>query len=132
MDSRIADVKAALKSSKHEIRGTQLAADDIDCFGERACLKVPGAVINVVGALLQGLGEKDGLGDFAVFSTWLSPLISRKVMQGKSYGTIAGHIEDTVNSFGVPLAATNMSVVPGAIKRSTPCQRPMAIPPFWE
>jgi hypothetical protein len=51
--------------------------------------------MNVVGALLQTLGDQNGC-DFAVFSTWLSPLVSRKVKQGTHYGTIAGHIQDAV------------------------------------
>ncbi|KAJ7021425.1 hypothetical protein C8F04DRAFT_1402989 [Mycena alexandri] len=92
---RIAEISAVLKSGKHGLRGMQLAADDIECFRPGARLKVPGAVINVVGSLLQTLSEKDGGGDFAVFSTWLSPLISKKVKQGPFYGTISGHIEDT-------------------------------------
>ncbi|KAJ7724790.1 hypothetical protein B0H16DRAFT_1698555 [Mycena metata] len=51
-------------------------------------------MINVVSALLQRVSEMDGTGDFAVFSTWLSPLLSKKVQQGTFYGTIKGHIDD--------------------------------------
>ncbi|KAJ7150791.1 hypothetical protein C8R46DRAFT_1229727 [Mycena filopes] len=97
---RIAEVSAALKSANHGLRGMQLGADDVECFQPGARLKVPGAVMNVVGSLLQILSEKDGAGDFAVFSTWLSPLISKKVQQGGVYGTIAGHIEDTYRGHG--------------------------------
>ncbi|KAJ7772498.1 hypothetical protein B0H14DRAFT_2632326 [Mycena olivaceomarginata] len=38
------------------------------------------------------LAEQDGNSDFTVFSTWLSPFISRKLTQGSHYGTIEGHI----------------------------------------
>lgn len=84
-----------------------LATDDINCLQEGARVKVPGTLMNVVGALLQILGEKDGPGDFAVFSTWLSPLISRKVQQGRVYGTIADHIEDAVHPFLFRLTTTH-------------------------
>ncbi|KAJ7082107.1 hypothetical protein C8R44DRAFT_992225 [Mycena epipterygia] len=92
MDSRLSELQAALKSSRHEIRGMQLARDDVECLRDGAKLKVPSTVINAVGALLQILGKGDSPGDFAVFSTWLSPLISRKVPQGTIYGTIASQI----------------------------------------
>ncbi|KAJ7836006.1 hypothetical protein B0H13DRAFT_1913303 [Mycena leptocephala] len=93
MDSRLPETAAALKSCKHAIRGVQLAPDDLESLEPGAKIKVPGALMNVVGALLQTLGDQNGC-DFAVFSTWLSPLVSRKVKQGTHYGTIAGHIQD--------------------------------------
>ncbi|KAF8200490.1 hypothetical protein K438DRAFT_2110609 [Mycena galopus ATCC 62051] len=93
MDSRLPETTATLKSCRHAIRGMQLAPDDLESLRPGAKIKVPGALMNVVGALLQTLGDQNGC-DFAVFSTWLSPLVSRKVKQGIYYGTIAGHIQD--------------------------------------
>jgi hypothetical protein len=99
MDSRLSETAAALKSCRHAIRGMQLAPDDLASLQPDAQIKVPGALMNVVGALLQILGDQNGTCDFAIFSTWLSPLVSRKVKQGTFYGTIAGHIEDAVGGF---------------------------------
>ncbi|KAJ7212037.1 hypothetical protein GGX14DRAFT_393664 [Mycena pura] len=48
--------------------------------------------MNVVGALIQVVAERDGNSDFAIFSSFLSPLISRELVQGSHYGTIEGHI----------------------------------------
>ncbi|KAJ6503931.1 hypothetical protein C8R45DRAFT_924266 [Mycena sanguinolenta] len=73
---------------------TILAPADLESLHPDVQIKVPGTLLNVAGALLQILGDQNGTCDFAIFSTWLSPLVSRKVMQGTSYGTIAGHIED--------------------------------------
>jgi hypothetical protein len=78
MDSRLPETAAALKSCKHAIRGVQLAPDDLESLEPGAKIKVPGALMNVVGALLQTLGDQNGC-DFAVFSTWLSPLVSRTI-----------------------------------------------------
>ncbi|KAJ7811975.1 hypothetical protein B0H13DRAFT_2383525 [Mycena leptocephala] len=94
MDSRLSETAAALKSCKHIIRGVQLSPHDLTCLQGGAKMKIPGALLNVVGALLQVLGDKNGTSDFAIFSTWLSPLILRKVKQGTYYGNIAGHIQD--------------------------------------
>ncbi|KAJ6579492.1 hypothetical protein DFH09DRAFT_1445551 [Mycena vulgaris] len=94
MDSRFSDAVAGLNSGRHEMRGMQIVSGDLDCLREGSKIKVPGTLMNVVAAFLQMHSEKDGAGDFAVFSTWLSPLVSRKVPQGTFYGTIAGHIQD--------------------------------------
>ncbi|KAJ7511549.1 hypothetical protein B0H11DRAFT_2268643 [Mycena galericulata] len=94
MDTGISETAARLKSSKHSIRGVQIIGDDLSCLQDGAKIKVPGTVLNVVGALLQLLGEREGSSDFAVFSTWLSPLVSKKVTQGATYGTIESHIRD--------------------------------------
>ncbi|KAJ7939201.1 hypothetical protein B0H13DRAFT_1850937 [Mycena leptocephala] len=98
MDSRLSETSAALKSCKHTIWGVQLSPDNLKCLQDGAKMKVPGALLNVVGALRQVLGDQNGISDFAIFSTWLSPLISRKVKQGAYYGTIAGHIQDATFS----------------------------------
>ncbi|KAJ7751325.1 hypothetical protein DFH07DRAFT_774922 [Mycena maculata] len=94
MDTRLSQARAELKASKHYIRGVQLAADDLGCLQDGAKLKVPGTLLNAVGALLQMVGERDGSSDFAIFSTWLSPLISKKVKQGGIYGTVESLIRD--------------------------------------
>jgi hypothetical protein len=82
----------AFKLHRREIRGFQLAVDDLACFDMARRVKVNGTTLNAVGALIQLLAERDGNSDFAVFSAWLSPLISRKLTQGSHYGTIEGHI----------------------------------------
>ncbi|KAJ7073694.1 hypothetical protein C8F01DRAFT_1075425 [Mycena amicta] len=68
--------------------------------------KVPGAVMNVVAALLQATDESDGCGEYAVFSTWLSPLVSRdpQVKPGPIYGTIEGHIKNATAAVDVKSA----------------------------
>ncbi|KAJ7430573.1 hypothetical protein B0H11DRAFT_1942811 [Mycena galericulata] len=85
----MADRLVTFKSARREIRGTQIVADDLECFEKGSRKKVPGTTMNVVGALIQLLAERDRNSDFAVFSSWLSPLISRQIPQGKIYGTIA-------------------------------------------
>ncbi|KAJ7147344.1 hypothetical protein C8R46DRAFT_1359850 [Mycena filopes] len=94
MDPRLDETAAVLKSGVYGMRGMQLGMDDLESLYPDSKALVPGALMNVVASLLQSVSEKDGTGDFAVFSTWLGPLISKKVPQGKSYGTIAGHIAD--------------------------------------
>jgi hypothetical protein len=118
MDSRLSHAQGALKSRQHQIRGTQLAMDDIDCLRDGARKKVPGTLINVVGSLLQVLSEQNGAGDFAVFSTWLSPLVSRQLQQGPIYGTITGHIENAVGlKMVVYFLPRMMCLVPRTITR---------------
>ncbi|KAJ7080860.1 hypothetical protein C8R44DRAFT_754213 [Mycena epipterygia] len=90
----MADQLAVFKSARREIRGREIIADDLKCFQKGSKVKVPGTTIDVVGALIQLLAHRDGHSDFAVFSSWLSPLISRKVPQGTHHGTIDGHILD--------------------------------------
>ncbi|KAJ7269009.1 hypothetical protein C8J57DRAFT_1066950 [Mycena rebaudengoi] len=85
---------ATFNLSRHEIRGVQLVSDDLVPLQAGRKLKLTGTLLNAVGALIQLVAEKDGNTDFAVFSTWLSPLIAREVAQGKAYGTIMGLIED--------------------------------------
>ncbi|KAJ7714729.1 hypothetical protein B0H16DRAFT_1807499 [Mycena metata] len=91
---RLSETAGILKSGIYAARGMQLAADDLRCLDPQFKARVPGTMINVVSALLQRVSEMDGTGDFAVFSTWLSPLLSKKVQQGTFYGTIKGHIDD--------------------------------------
>jgi hypothetical protein len=86
----------AFKSCRREIRGSQIIADDLACFQTGCRVKVPGTTLNVIGALIQRLAERDGHSDFAVFSSWLSPLISGEFPQGTHYGTIEGHILNAV------------------------------------
>ena len=97
MDSRFTEALTGLKTGKHEIRGQEIIGDNLKCLQDGAKLKVPGTVINVVGALLQVLADRDGGCDFAIFSTWLSPLVSKKVKQGATYGTVKGHIRNAVS-----------------------------------
>ncbi|KAJ7041877.1 hypothetical protein C8F04DRAFT_1390777 [Mycena alexandri] len=94
MDPRLSEAAAVLKSGVYAIRDMQLAASDLQALDPASKTMVPGTLLNVAAALLQAVSERDGTGDFAVFSTWLSPLISKKVEQGSGYGTIAGHIRD--------------------------------------
>ncbi|KAJ7601957.1 hypothetical protein DFH06DRAFT_1399828, partial [Mycena polygramma] len=84
-----------------EIHGTQVATDDLVPFQKGRKLKVTGTALNAVGALIQLVAERAGNSDFAIFSSWLGPLISRKVPQGKTYGTIIGHIQNACH--GAPL-----------------------------
>ncbi|KAJ7026886.1 hypothetical protein C8F04DRAFT_1296018 [Mycena alexandri] len=91
---KLSETAGILKSGIYAARGMQLAADDLRCLDPQFKARVPGTMINVVSALLQKVSEMDGTGDFAVFSTWLGPLISKKVQQGEFYGTIEGHIHD--------------------------------------
>lgn len=98
MDPRMSETAAILRSGVFSIRGLQLAANDLESLDSTTKLKVPGTLINVAAALMQVVSERNGAGDFAVFSTWLSPLISRAVPQGPGCGTIAGHIRDAVSS----------------------------------
>ena len=89
---------AAFKLRRQEIQGFQLAVDDLACFEMGSQVKVTGTTLNAVSTLIQLLVEQDGNSDFAVFSSWLSPLISQKLPQGLHYGTIEGHILDAVRS----------------------------------
>ncbi|KAJ6562791.1 hypothetical protein DFH09DRAFT_1082751 [Mycena vulgaris] len=88
----MADQFAAFKAAKREIRGSQIIVDDLKCLKKGSKLKVPGTTLNAVGAFIQLLAEHDGNSDFAVFSSLLSPLVSRSIPQGSIYGTIEGHI----------------------------------------
>ncbi|KAJ6563697.1 hypothetical protein DFH09DRAFT_1278913 [Mycena vulgaris] len=108
---RFSELRAALKAPLG-LRGRQLGADDIACLRDGAKLKVPGTVLDVVGALLQLLGEKDGRDDFAVFSTWLSALISKKVPQNEMYGTIMDHIENAAHGQKEMLLAKARWLIP--------------------
>ncbi|KAJ7791894.1 hypothetical protein B0H14DRAFT_3565984 [Mycena olivaceomarginata] len=58
-----------------------------------AKLRITGTALNAVGALIQQVNEEAGNSDFAIFSTLLSPLISKQLPQNKMYGTIIGHIQ---------------------------------------
>ncbi|KAJ7737961.1 hypothetical protein B0H16DRAFT_1762009 [Mycena metata] len=83
---------AAFRSARREIRGTEVIAADLACLQKNSKIKVPGTTLNAVGALIQQLAARDGNSDFVVFSSLLSPLISGKLVQGPTYGTIEGHI----------------------------------------
>ncbi|KAJ7746788.1 hypothetical protein DFH07DRAFT_1038081 [Mycena maculata] len=92
---------AQFNASRHEIRGVQVVSDDLAPFQKGRKLKIPGTAMNAVGALMQLLAEEAGNSGFAIFSSWLGPLIAKKVPQNKMYGTINGHIVDTCQ--GAPL-----------------------------
>ncbi|KAJ7742173.1 hypothetical protein DFH07DRAFT_980597 [Mycena maculata] len=101
MDSQSDDVVAQFNASRHEIRGVQVVSDDLAPFQKGRKLKIPGTAMNAVGALIQLLAEETGNSGFAIFSSWLGPLIAKKVPQNKMYGTINGHIVDACQ--GAPL-----------------------------
>ncbi|KAJ7194862.1 hypothetical protein GGX14DRAFT_359779 [Mycena pura] len=92
---------ALFNQSHREMRGTQVHANDLVPFQKGRKLKVPGTALNAVGALIQLVAEQAGNSDFAIFSSWLSPLISKKVAQGKIYGTVLGLIQEACQ--GAPL-----------------------------
>ncbi|KAJ7837146.1 hypothetical protein B0H13DRAFT_1912627 [Mycena leptocephala] len=91
MDFQSNEALALFNKSRHEIRGMQVTADDLVPFQKDRKLKLSGTALNAVGAVIQLVAENS---DFAVFSSWLSPLIARQVPQNKMYGTIRGHILD--------------------------------------
>ncbi|KAJ7362730.1 hypothetical protein DFH08DRAFT_950966 [Mycena albidolilacea] len=101
MDYQSNEALALFNKSRHEIRGMQVVADDFVCLQKGRKIKVPGAALNTIGALIQQVGELAGITDFAIFSTWLSPLISRKVPRTEIYGTIIGHVRAACQ--GAPL-----------------------------
>ncbi|KAJ6596163.1 hypothetical protein DFH09DRAFT_1407086 [Mycena vulgaris] len=72
-----------LNKSCHEIRAMQIVAGDLVPLRNGRKLKIPGML------------------DFAIFSSFLGPLISKKIPQNKVYGTIHGHILDACQ--GAPL-----------------------------
>ncbi|KAF8219751.1 hypothetical protein L208DRAFT_1042460, partial [Tricholoma matsutake] len=59
--------------------------------------KIPATIVNAYGAVLQQLKEQNaGHSNFSIFSSWLGPLVSGLVNEGRSYGMIQGHIEAAV------------------------------------
>jgi hypothetical protein len=96
MDYQSNEALALFNKSRHEM---QVMADDLVCLQKGTKIKVPSAALNAVDALIQQVGEPAGNTDFAIFSTWFSPLISRKVPQNEIHGTIIGHIRAAVGKF---------------------------------
>ncbi|KAJ6469868.1 hypothetical protein C8R45DRAFT_937507 [Mycena sanguinolenta] len=101
MDYQSHEVLALFNKSRHEIRGMQVKADDFVPFQNGRKLKISGTALNAVGALIKLQAERAGNSDFAIFSAWLSPLVSRQVPQNEIYGTIRSHIVDAC--LGAPL-----------------------------
>ncbi|KAJ7812191.1 hypothetical protein B0H14DRAFT_3753374 [Mycena olivaceomarginata] len=93
MDYQSQDALALFNKSRHEIRGMQVVSNDFVPFQKDRKLKITGTALNAVGALIQQVNEEAGNSDFAIFSTLLSPLISKQLPQNKMYGTIIGHIQ---------------------------------------
>ncbi|KAJ7194118.1 hypothetical protein GGX14DRAFT_404900 [Mycena pura] len=88
----MSDRLAEFKSTRRYIRGPELAIGDLECLEKGSKEKLLGTTLNAIGALIQQLAARDGNTDFAVFSSFLSPLISHKLRQGTVYGTIEGLI----------------------------------------
>ena len=59
--------------------------------------KIQSTIMNAYGAVLQHLEEQNsGHAHFCVFSSWLGPLISGEVREGRAYSMIEGHIDAAV------------------------------------
>ncbi|KAF7318669.1 ULP-PROTEASE domain-containing protein [Mycena chlorophos] len=98
MDASASDAALSIfNATDLRIRGMQLKSDDFVPMQDGRKLKVPGTAMNAVGALIQQVAERDGDTSFAIFSSWLGPLVSRQVAQGSIYGTIRSHIDDACN-----------------------------------
>ncbi|KAF7321210.1 ULP-PROTEASE domain-containing protein [Mycena chlorophos] len=107
------DPLGVFETSTLGIRGAHVTAAEFSSFREGSKLKVPGAALHAVGALIQQVAELSGNHSFAVFSSWLSPLVSRKLSQDWYYGTIAGHIRDACNGHSLQmLAAKSLWIFP--------------------
>jgi hypothetical protein len=80
----------------HGIQNMQLGSSDFfPLIGGKA--KIPGATLNVFGAVLQQEAEHIyGHSDFAMLSSWLGPRVSGKIKEGGLQDTIEHHIEAAV------------------------------------
>ena len=87
-----ADIPPDLVNQIREIRGTLIIKDDLMCLIEDQ-RKIPGTVMNAFCGRLQDL-DNDASRDYTIYSSWLGPLVSGKVMEGTmaGYGSIRGHI----------------------------------------
>jgi hypothetical protein len=101
MDYQSQDALALFNKSRHEIRGMQVVSNDFVPFQKGRKLKITGTALNAAGALIQQVNKEAGNSDFAIFSTLLSPLISKQLLQNKMYGTIIGYIQAAVRNFSI-------------------------------
>jgi hypothetical protein len=76
------------------IRNVQISNEDLECLLPHQKLKLPSSTINAYGAWVQKKGEDSSevRSACAIFSSWLGPLVTGKVKEGKIYGTFEGHV----------------------------------------
>jgi hypothetical protein len=81
-----------LRSQIREIRSIQIIQEDLRCLIEYR-RKIASTAMNAFCARLQDLDDEASR-DYVVFSSWLGPLVSGKVMGGTmaGYGSVEGHI----------------------------------------
>ena len=86
-----------------QIRGTSIISEDYDCL--LSLHKVQSTIMNAFGAQLQNAAYKEGIKNFAIFSSWLGPLQSGEVTPGSmaAYGSIEGHVHAAVRVLQVML-----------------------------
>ncbi|KAF8230000.1 hypothetical protein L208DRAFT_1140460, partial [Tricholoma matsutake] len=78
------------------IRNIQITSTEFTTLIEEET-KIPATIVNAYGTVLQQLEEQNaGHSNFSIFSSWLGPLVSGLVNEGRAYGTIQGHIEAAV------------------------------------
>ena len=70
---------AVFNKVRLQIRGVQVTSEDLAPLQKGRRLKILGTALNTVGALIQQVAEKEGNSDFTIFSSFLGPLISRKL-----------------------------------------------------
>lgn len=83
-----------LDTKIRHIRNVQISNKDLECLLPGRKLKLPSSTINAYGAWAQKKGEDlpEVSSACAIFSSWLGPLVTGKVEEGKIYGTFEGHV----------------------------------------
>jgi len=83
-----------LDTKIRHIRNVQISNKDLKCLLPGRKLKLPSSTINAYGAWAQKKGEDlpEVSSACAIFSSWLGPLVTGKVEEGKIYGTFEGHV----------------------------------------
>ena len=87
---------AEIQKYVHGVHNIQITSVEFTTLIEEET-KIPATIVNAYGAVLRQLEERNaGHSNFSIFLSWLGPLISGLVNEGRAYGTIQGHIEVAV------------------------------------
>ena len=85
---------SVLNSHIRQIRNIQIIRKDLEPLLPGVKIKFPSTTINTYGAFTQQVEQNlaDSTGDFTIFSSWLGPLATGKIKDGRVEGSFIEHV----------------------------------------